>query len=154
MLFPWILAKPNEEYKTSQPWRQKHRHHGLQIPCHGSQQPWRIQPRRRHPRAPNAPCYQSARAVPNCHRLWGYPTTLLKTCVKNANFGLCSAPSCSSIMVSVRAMKLGSNAHNEHIYGCARETFQWRCNCIATDDATHFFFTLQKLQGKICISYQ
>src|SRR5210317_1280524 len=30
--------------------------------------------------------------------------------------GYCSAPSCSSIMVSVRAMKLGSRAHNEHIY--------------------------------------
>ena len=68
--------------------------------------------------------------------------------------GYCSAPSCSSIMVSVRAMKLGSNAHNERIYGCARETFQWRWDFIATDNATHFFFTLQKLQGKICISHQ
>ena len=62
--------------------------------------------------------------------------------------GYCSATSCSSIMVSFRAMKLGSNAHNEHIYGCARAIFQWRCDCNATDDATHFFFTLQNCREK------
>ena len=41
----------------------------------------------------------------------------------------CSATSCSSIKVSFRAMKLGSNAHNKHIYRCARAMALWlQCN--------------------------
>ena len=59
-----------------------------------------------------------------------------------------AAPSCPSIMVSVRAMKLGSNAHNEHSYGCARAILQWHYHYIATDDSSHSLFHSPKIAGK------